>query len=125
MALTTVTAVRNAAADAVVDAIDAGAGAGTFVLQTSGDVEVATLTFSATAFGAAASAVATANAITSDTNATGGVVAKFRVFDSDSNEVFSGTVTATAGGGDIELSNTTIGAGDTVACSAFTYTAMP
>jgi hypothetical protein len=45
------TAARNAACNAVVDLIDAGSGAGTLVFETSGDVEVATLTFSDPAFG--------------------------------------------------------------------------
>jgi hypothetical protein len=125
MALAHSTAVRNACANAVVDAIDGGAGAGTFVLQTSGDVEVATLTFSDPAFADASGGAAAANSITSDTSATGGVVAKFRLFDSNATEIFQGTVTGTGGGGHIELSSTTIGAGETVACSAFTYTAMP
>jgi len=60
MAITLSTAARNAAADAVVDLIDGGTGAGNLVFQTSGDVEVATLAFSATAFGGASSGTATA-----------------------------------------------------------------
>ena len=123
MALTHTTAVRNGLADYVVDLIDAGSGAGTLEFQTSGDVEVATLTFSDPAFGAADTGTATANAITSDTSATGGTVAKFVILDSDDTEVFQGTVTATSGGGDIEMSTTTVGAGNTVSISSFTYTA--
>lgn len=125
MAITHNVTLRNTVADSVVDAIDAGAGAGTLIFQTSGDVEVATLTFSDPAFGNAASGTATASAITSDTSATGGVIAKFVVQDSNSVQVFSGTVTATGGGGDIEMSNLTIGAGDTVEITSLTYTAMP
>lgn len=71
MAVTHPTAVRNAIADLVVDGIDAGAAAGTLEFQTAGSVEVATLTFSDPAFGAAAAGVATASAITSDSSATG------------------------------------------------------
>ncbi len=125
MALTHETAIRTACADVVVDAIDAGAGAGTLVFLTAVDAEVATLTFSATAFGPASGGAATANAVTSDPAATGGDPTKFEVRDSDAVVVFDGTVTGAGGGGDIELSSTTIGAGETVACSAFTYTAMP
>ena len=53
MAVTHPTDVRNGIADYVVDLIDAG-GAGTIVFQdgNSSDSDVATLTFSATAFGA-------------------------------------------------------------------------
>ncbi|MCK5709072.1 MAG: hypothetical protein KAI07_00920 [Deltaproteobacteria bacterium] len=121
MALVHVTAIRNTLADAVVDAIDAGAGAGTLVFQTSGDVEVATLTFTDPAFGAAASGTATASAITDDTSATGGTVAKFRIFDSVPAEVFSGTVLTS--GGDINLTSLSVGAGDTVSMTSLTYSA--
>lgn len=123
MAITHTTAVRNALADLIDERVNAGASAGTLVFQTSGDVEVATLTFSDPAFGAAASGIITANTINDDTNATGGTVAKFRIFDSDATEVLSGTVTATGGGGDIELSSVSIGAGDTVSMSSLTYEA--
>lgn len=122
-AVTHSTAVRNVLADAVVDAIDAGASAGTLEFHTSGDVEVATLTFSDPAFGAASSGTATANAITSDTSATGGTIAKFVVKDSDGNTIFAGSVTATGGGGDITLSSVVISAGQTVSLTSLTYTA--
>jgi hypothetical protein len=123
MALTHVTATRNAMADAVVDLIDGGAGAGTLEFQTSGDVEVATITFGDPAFGAAASGTATANATTDDTNATGGIIAKFRIYDSNSTEILSGTVTAVSGGGDIEITSLTIAATETVSLTSLTYTA--
>ena len=123
MAITHVTAVRNSLAGVVSTAVDAGAGAGELVLMTSGDVEVATLTMSDPSFGAASGGAITANAITSDTNATGGTIALFKIQDSDANEVIRGTVTATGGGGDIELSSLSISAGDTVEISSFTYTA--
>jgi hypothetical protein len=123
MALTHVTAVRNTLADAINTAVNAGAGAGQLVIMTSGDVEVATLTMSDPAFGAASSGAITANAITSDTSATGGTAALFKVQDSNATEVYRGTVTATGGGGDLELSSLVIGAGDTVAVSSLVYTA--
>ncbi len=122
-AVTHPVAVRNAIADLVVDRIDAGAGAGILEFQTSGDVEVATLTFSDPAFGAAASGTATASAITSDTSATGGTIAKARAKDSVATECFACSVTATGGGGDIELSSVVISAGQTVSLSSLTYTA--
>src|SRR3546814_2486077 len=75
MSVTHATATRNTLADAVVDQLDSG----TIKYVTSGDVEVATCTFAATAFGAAASGTATANAITDDTSATGGTIAKFEL----------------------------------------------
>lgn len=121
MAVTHPTTVRNGIADYVVDLIDAGAGAGTLQFQTSGDVEVATLTFSDPAFGAASSGTATASAITSDSSATGGVVAKFVVYDSDATQVFAGAVSTA--GSDINLSSLTVGATDTVSLSSLTYSA--
>lgn len=120
-AVTHPTSVRNTLADAVVDLIDAGAGAGTIEFQTSGDVEVATLTYSDPAYGNAAAGTATANSITSDTNATGGTVAKSIHQDSDSNLVFS-TAVGTSGS-DINLSSLAVGSGDTVSMSSLTYSA--
>jgi len=121
MAVTHATTVRTAIADLVVDRIDAGAGAGTLEFLTSGDVEVATLTFSDPAFGAASSGTATASAITSDTSATGGTVAKFVTKDSNGTAVFYGAVSTS--GSDINLSSLSVGVGDTVAISSLTYSA--
>lgn len=123
MALTHTTAVRNALADLVVDLIDAGAGAGYIEFQTSGDAEVATCPFSDPAFGAAAAGIATASAITDDSSATGGTIAKFRLKDSNDLEVLAGTVTVVSGGGDIELSAVVIAALSTVEMTALTYEA--
>jgi dTDP-4-amino-4,6-dideoxygalactose transaminase len=121
MAVTHPAAVRTILADAVVDSIDTG-GAGSLIVQTSGDVEVATLTFSATAFGAASGPTATAAAITSDTNATGGTVAKFKIQNGAAADAgFAGAVSTS--GSDINLSSLAVGAGDTVSISSLTYTA--
>lgn len=120
-AVTHPSSVRNTVADAVVDLIDAGAGAGTIEFQTSGDVEVATLTYSDPAYGNAAAGTATANSITSDTNATGGTVAKSQHLDSNDTEVFS-TAVGTSGS-DINLSSLAVGSGDTVSMSSLTYSA--
>lgn len=119
---TLTTSARNAAANAVVDLIDGGSGAGTLQFETSGDVEVATCTFSDPAFGNASTGVATANSITSDTNATGGTVAQASAYDSDSNKVIEFSVSTS--GADIDMSSLTVGAGDTVSVSSLTVT-MP
>lgn len=119
------TSARNAACDGVVDLIDAGAGPGTLKYETSGDVEVATCTFSDPAFGASSSGTATASAITDDSSATGGTVAQASAYDSNSAKVIEFTVTATSGGGDIEMAGgLVIGAGATVSTSSLTVT-MP
>jgi len=124
MAVTITTAARNAACNAIVDLIDVGTtdANGDLVIKTSGDVEVATLALSNPAFGAAATGVATAGAISDDINATGGTAAKFVMQDRDNTEVFNGAVGTS--GSDLNLSSTTVGAGDTVSVSSFTAT-MP
>lgn len=116
------TAGRNAACNAVVDLIDAGAGAGALVFRTSGSAEVATLPFSDPAFGNAATGVATASAITPDTSATGGTTDRATLEDSDTNVVITASVGTS--GEDINLSSVVIGVGDTVSVSSLTVT-MP
>lgn len=125
MATTHPTAIRNGIADFVVDKVDIGTtnAQGQIEMQTSGSVEVATLPMSNPAFGAAAAAVATANAITDDSSATGGTTAKYEMQDRDVAVVILGSVTATGGGGDIELSSVVIAATDAVSVSSYTYTA--
>jgi len=122
MAITRSTASKNAAVNAVVDLIDVGTtnATGRLIIMTSGDVEVATLNMSNPAFGASVAGVATASAITSDTSATGGTAALFKVVDRDETEVFRGTVGMV--GADLNLSSLEIGAGDTVSVASFTYT---
>ena len=121
MTITTAVASRNAAADAVVDKIDDGAGAGTLVLLSAAAAEVATLTFSDPAFGASSSGVATASAITDDSSATGGTTTNFEARDSDANVIFAGSVGTS--GSDINLTNNVITATESVSISSFTYTA--
>lgn len=125
-------AAASAAADAVVDLIDAGAGAGTIkiydgTIPTNADTAVgaqtllATLTFSDPAFGAASNGVATANAITSDTSADAtGTASWARVADSNGNTVMDLTV----GTSDADLVFNTVSfvAGATIAISSLTWT---
>ncbi len=130
-----------AACNAIVDLLDVGAGA-------AGNIEIyagtapadadtaigaqtllATLPFSATAFGAAVDGnpggVATANAITSDTAADAtGTATFFRANDKDGNCIFQGDVSLTAGGGDLQLNTTSLVVGATVSVTAMTAT-MP
>jgi hypothetical protein len=121
MAITLETAARNAAADAIGALVDGG----TLQILTSGDVVLAELTFSGTAFGAAASGTATAAAITQDSSANAtGTAAKFFARSTAPATVFSGSVTATSGGGDIELVTTSIVSGQPVQITSFTIT-MP
>lgn len=128
-------AVAILACDALVDSIDAGAGAGTIQIRSgsqpadpdtaaSGTL-LATLTFSDPAFGAAADAApgatATASAITADSSADAtGTAGYFRVLDSDSNVICDGEIGTS--GADLNLNTTSITSGDNVAISSFTIT---
>lgn len=94
---------------------------------------LATITLPADAFGAASTGVAAKAGTWEDASAdAGGTAAHFRIIQSgDTNgatgstdERIEGTVTATSGGGDIELDNTTISAGQTVTITTFSVT-MP
>lgn len=127
------TAARNAACDAIVDLVDGGAGAGYIEIRTgappancaaadSGTL-LATLPMSDPAFGAAVAGVATAAAITSDTNAdNSGTAAHFRIKDSDGTVIAQGTAGEAADTPNLVFDNKTIVAGGTVAISSLTVT---
>ena len=122
------TLIRNLIADTVVDQIDAGGAAGQLVFyESNGGTALATLTFSATAFGNAGAAVdgrADAATITANTDTLANTVTWFEVLDSNGNTIFEGDVTSDdVGTGSIQLSSTTLGTGDTVSVSSLTYTA--
>lgn len=134
MAIRLSTAARNAAADAVVDLVDAGAGAGTLKIYTgaqpaNGDTEgsgtlLATVTFADPAFGAASGGTATATDPAAVTAVGTGTAASFVVEDSTGANVLNGTVSATGGGGDLQLSSTSLATGITVDVTSFTYTQL-
>lgn len=130
-----------AALDAVVDLIDAGAGAGVVNIYDgtepadadaalSGNTLLASITLNDPAFGGATDntpgAIAAANGLpVTDTSADAtGTASFFRVLDSDSNVIMQGDVTATAGGGDMEINSTSIVAGAAVRITTFNAT-MP
>lgn len=125
-------AAASAAADAVVDLCDAGAGAATLRIYDgavpatadtalSGNTLLAQLTMSDPAFGAASNGVATAAAITQDSAADAtGTASFFRILDSNGTVIIQGTVgTATS---DLVLNTTSIVAGAAVSVSSLTYT---
>lgn len=114
--MTLTTEARNAACNGVVDLLNSG----TIVFHTSGESEVATCTFGATAFGDAAVGVATANAIADDTTATGGTIAHAHLRKSDTTELAQ--CTTAVGSGDFNMTSLVIGAGDTVSVTSLTVT---
>jgi hypothetical protein len=126
MAITLSNAARSAAANAVVDLVDVST-PGNIALKSVGGTVIAIVDFAATAFGAASNGVATAGstpltgagvaAAGSGTNAT-----QFAVRDGADTEIWTGTVTATGGGGDITLDNVNIADGQVVTVTSFTYT---
>jgi hypothetical protein len=121
----------SAAADAVVDRIDTG-GAGTIevrsgTIPTNADTAIgaqvllATLTFSATAFGAASNGVATANAITSDTSADAtGTASWARIKNGSGTTIMD--VTVGTSGEDLNFNTVSFVAGATIALTSLTYT---
>lgn len=119
MALTLATTMRNAIADAVDTLVGTTA---TIEFQTSGDVEIATLTLGNPAFGGAAAGVITLSGTPlSDSNATGGTMAKFKIKSGGTTDQITGTVGTS--GQDINFpGGLTVGAGDTVTLTSFTIT---
>lgn len=129
------TTISAGAANAAVDAITALLNGGHIEIRTGAQPAgpgaaatgtlLGTLTLSATAFGTASGGTATANAITGDTSAdASGTAGWFRGYTSASAGVIDGAITATGGGGDMELDNTGIVAGGTIDVSSWTIT-MP
>jgi hypothetical protein len=127
------TTARNAAADAVVDLIDAGAGAGTIKIYTGSmpadpqtgatGTLLATLTFSGTAFGAAATGVATADTITADASADDtGTAGWARIADGNGNTIMDCDVGVSASGAAIEFDSVSFEAGGAINITALTYT---
>ena len=121
MAVTHSVAARNAATDAVTTLIGAS---GKLKFRLTGTVSspgtaVATLSLSATAFGASSTGTATANSITSDTSATGNAspVATATLETSGGTVVIHCAVAAS--GSDINMSNgLTVAAADTAIAAA-------
>lgn len=125
--------------DSAVDAVDAGAGAGLLRIYSgsapatadaaaSGTL-LAELTMSDPAFGGATDAnpgaTATANSITQDSSANATDTAGYaRIVDSNGNTCFQLSVSATGGGGELQLATLSITSGQPVQVTSCTIT-MP
>ena len=87
----------------------------------SGNTLLATLTFGATAFGAAVAGVLTANAISSGVAAATGTATFARIYESDGATPLA-DITVGTSGADLNLSTISIVAGATVSVSSCTWT---
>jgi hypothetical protein len=123
MAVTHPVNIRNGIANFVVDQLDLNTPPGKLVMQSSTGSAVATLMLSSPAFGGAISGTATAALINSDTNAVGGTIAKAELRQGDNTPIVLCSVTATGGGGDIQLNSVVISAGQQVSLASLTYSA--
>lgn len=129
------TALRNALANAVTTLTDAGSGAGKILIYTgaqptnpntaaSGTL-LATFTLADPSFGAASAGTITLQGTPlSTTGVAAGTAGWFRMLDSADNAVADGTVSATGGGGQIELNTTTVSIGLALQITSGTIT-MP
>ena len=122
MALTLPTNVRNAMCDACVDLLDAGSGAAGLRIGTAGmAADLVECTYSDPAYGASATGVATASAITDGTATGAGTAAEAVMEDSDNNAVISGLTVGTSAS-DINLSSVGIAVDDIVSITSQTVT---
>lgn len=125
MAVTLTNSARSAAADAVVDLLDGGAGdaTGDINWQTAGAVALGTSNLANPAFGAASNGVCTAGAIaqavvSGSSNPSTIALAVFR--NRANTEVFRCAVGTS--GSDINLSSVSVNNGDTIDITSLTYT---
>lgn len=133
MALTLGTPARNAACDAVVDLPDGGSPGKLKIKEST--TELAVFTLSNPAFEAAGTAspgsaraiggddtnpVTSGNPLTTNAVAAG-TADNYDVTDSADTVIWSGVVTGTGGGGDLELDNTSIANGQEVRITAWTH----
>lgn len=126
---------RNAAVDAVVDRVDAGAGAGIVRIYSgaqpaSADDAVSgtllvSVTLSDPAYATAATGAAVLTASATGTAVASGTAGWFRVVDSTGTGVFDGAVRASGdadAGEELVLDNTSIASGQDVTINSLTYT---
>lgn len=128
------TAARNAAVSAIAALADADAGPGTIKIYTgsqpasandaaSGTL-LATVTLADPAFGSASTGTVSGTDPAAVTAVATGTAGWFRLADQSGDTILDGDVTATSGGGAMELSSTSITSGGSVDITALSLT-MP
>lgn len=127
MAVTHVVALRNTIADAVdnyLNTTGATDAAADLMIETSGDVELVRFVLSNPAFGAAASGIISGASLPKTANASAtGTAAKGALQDRANADAVLFSVTASGGGGDCIVSNTSITSGQLCSLDTLTYTA--
>lgn len=127
MAITHSTTARDALADQVDSLVNGGTtdAQGDFVVQESaGPTDLIEFNLQDPAFGAAATGTITlAGTPISTTASATGTADQFEVRDKDNAMVYTGTVTATGGGGDVEIDNTSVESGQSAELSSHSYSA--
>jgi len=122
MAITLETVSRNAACNAVVDQLELGSGAGKLKIR-DGSTLLVTITLQDPAFGSSSTGTATAAGLPlSGVAVAAGDADNYQVTDSADVLYWSGVVTETGNGGDLELDNTNIVIGQTVNLAAWSHT---
>lgn len=124
-AITYAAATKNARLTAVRDAIDGGPAAGTLQIctNTSCSSVLATITLNDPSGTVSGGVLTFSGFPKSDTSADGtGTAGGGRIRDSTGTEIYNFTLTATGGGGDLTLDNTSIVTGQTVTINSLTLT---
>lgn len=121
MSTTLATPARNAAANAVVDLVDAGSGPGKIRIKSGAGTVIAEVVFADPAFGNASAGVAAIGAPINGAGlpaaGTGTVGVSFDVTDSDNNICWSGAV-----GAELQLDNANIANGQSITVDTFSHT---
>lgn len=129
MGITHASGVRDALADTVVDLVDAGSGnaAGQFAIVDSGvPADLIVFTLQNPAFGAASSGTAAAAGLPIDTSAiASGTADTCELRDRDLAVILSGTVTGPGGGGDAEITSTSVQSDQAASLTVLSYSASP
>lgn len=123
-------ALREVAADAIADEWDGAAGtleirtgAAPGATNSATGTVLATVTLPAPAFGAASAGVVAKTGTWEDTSADAtGTAAHFRITSNGGGDIMEGTVTATSGGGDMEVDNVSFASGQAFTVTAFGFT---
>lgn len=132
MAIKLSTAVRNAMLNSIEDTISTSAvlkirsgSAPSAITDADSGTVLATLSLPSDWLAAASSGSKAKSGTWQDTSADAtGTAAHFRIYASDgTTQHLQGTVTATGGGGDLTLDNTSIASGQAVTITSFTLTA--